>query len=457
MLSEQKKIIVAVVMTAFMAPFMANSINVAVPAMAEDFKLSPDVLNWAITAFLIGSAATLLPFGRLADIKGRRKIYTIGLIGMCITTFPCAITDNFLSFAVLRFLQGIAMSMIFGTSMALLVSCVESDKRGKIIGMSAASTYTGLSVAPFIGGFITDYLTWRLIFWLSGAILLVNLLLILTVKSEWYGDKHKKLDYLGSVICSVMIISLLYGLSDWTRNEWAHYLIIPALILFGIFIWQQSKSKSPLLELAMFKNTVFSMSNLAAFIHYSATFSLSFVLSLYLQIVRGMDAVMAGTVLLIQPCLMAILSPKAGALSDKYSSRILASVGMAIMMVGLFAFSFLGTDTSLYLICFNMAFIGIGFSLFSAPNNNAIMGSVEAKFYGVASSFLAIMRLTGMAVSMSLVSLILSTFTANVLASEYAAHLLVASKYTFTVFGCLCILALIASLMRGKQRNVDRI
>lgn len=393
-MTEQKRILIAVMITSFIGPFMGSSVNIAVPAMAEDFNMMPDELTWAVTAFLIGSAATLLPFGRLADIKGRRRIYLQGLACICATTLVCAVVQNFLAFIFVRFLQGLSMSMIFGTSMALLVSCCGAENRGKTIGLSAACVYSGVSLGPFIGGFITDYLGWRMIFGLIGIALLINFFLIFKVKIDWYGAKDKKFDYIGSIIYLVMIVFL---------------------------------------------------------IHYSATFALGFVLSLYLQLVRGMDAFTAGGFLLIQPFIMTIVSPKAGALSDKFSSRLITSLGMGMMMIGLFAFSFLDKDTSFYLIGINLAFIGLGFGLFASPNNNAIMGAVEAKFYGVASSILAVMRLTGQAISMSLVTLLLSIFTAEAIESNYVDILLHSFKYIFILFGFLCIIALFASLMRGKE------
>ena len=315
-MTERKRILIGVMITSFIGPFMASSINVAIPAMAEDFKMSPDALTWVITAFLIGSATVLLPFGRLADIKGRRKVYLHGLGCICISTFICAIVQDFLAFVLIRFIQGLSMSMIFGTSMALLVSCYPAEKRGKIIGLSASCVYTGLSISPFIGGFITDFWGWRMIFWITAATLLINFILIFRVKKDWYGARNSSFDYVGSFIYAVMMILFLYGLSDWTRHEIVHYFPIVALGLFILFIWEQDRSRSPLVELSLFKNTIFTMSNIAALIHYSATFALGFILSLYLQLVRGMDASSAGGFLLIQPLVMALLSPKAGALSD---------------------------------------------------------------------------------------------------------------------------------------------
>lgn len=451
-MKQQKRILIAVMITSFIGAFMGSSINVAVPAMAEDFDLNPDILIWAVTAFLIGSAAGLLPFGRLSDIKGRRKIYVIGLVCICVTTFICALVQNFSVFIFVRFLQGLSMSMIFGTSMALLVSCYDERKRGKILGMSVSFVYAGVSLGPFIGGFITDYLGWRMIFWFTGFILLVNLILMLKVKMDWYGAKGQKFDFIGSFIYSIMTVLLLYGLSDWTRHEIVHYFPFVVFILFLLFIWEQKKSLSPLVKLSLFKNTVFAMSNLAALIHYSATFAIGFVMSLYLQLVRGMDAFSAGSFLLIQPCIMAVISPKAGALSDKFSPRVIASGGMGIMMAGLFIFSFLNEATSFYFIAANLAFIGLGFGLFSSPNNNAIMGAVEARFYGIASSIVAVMRLIGQAMSMAIVTLILSIYKADIVMSEYAKMILEASRHIFFLFGILCVLGLIASLMRGKEK-----
>lgn len=450
-MNESKRILLSVMITSFVGPFMASSLNVAVPTMSVDFNLSPDMLTWVITSFLIGAAAGLLPFGRLADIKGRRYIYLRGLGCVCLTTLICATTQDFLSLIIFRFLQGLSMSMIFGTSMALLVSCYPAQNRGKIIGLSAACVYSGLSIGPFIGGFITDFWGWRPILWFTGIVLLINFILLSRTKTDWHGDKNQKFDYFGSCIYIVMIISFLYGISDWTRHEIVHYLPILSLVLFIGFVIEQYKSKSPLIELSLFKNTVFAMSNLAALIHYSATFAIGFILSLYLQLIRGMDASIAGAFLLIQPIVMAILSPRAGTLSDKFSSRIIASIGMGIMMISLFLFSFLNMQTSLIMIGINLAFIGVGFALFSAPNNNAIMSAVKPQFYGVSAAILAIMRLIGQAMSMAIVTLVLSIFAVDTLSGNYSDYLLTAFDYLFCLFSILCLIALIASLMRGKE------
>lgn len=452
-MDERRRIFIASMITCFVGAFMGSSLNVAVPSMAHDFGLNPDALTWVMTSFLIASAAGLLPFGRLSDIKGRRRIYVIGLFFICITTFFCAVVPNYELLVLMRYLQGVSMSMVFGTCMALLVSCYPSSQRGRVIGMTGAFVYAGLSVGPFVGGFLTDYFGWRSFFWVTGVIMLINFLLMLNIKTEWYGAKGEKFDKAGAVIYAVTVSMLLYGLSDWTRHEAVRVLPFVAIVLLFIFVWEQNRSDSPLLDLSLFKNTVFAMSNIAALIHYSATFALGFVLSLYLQLVRGMDAFSAGTMLLIQPVIMSLLSPRAGALSDKFSPRIIASCGMAVMMVSMFVFSFIDESEPLYLIGINLAFVGLGFALFSAPNNNAILSAVDRSFYGIASSVLAAMRLIGQALSMALVSLILSVYAAEAVPDNYVEIMLSAIQRIFLLFAILCVFALAASLARGGKNN----
>ncbi len=452
---ERRRILVAAMITCFNGSFMGSSINVAVPAMAEEFGMNPDELTWVLTAFLIAAAAGLLPFGRLADIKGRRKIYLLGLYCICIATFGCALAGSYEVMVAMRFAQGFAMSMIFGTCMAYLVSCYPPQSRGKVIGLTGAFVYGGLSVGPFIGGFFTEFYSWRMIFAFTGIAMLVNLILMLKVKTEWAGDAKQKFDYTGAAVYAAMIILFLYSLSSWSASENAGRLLFLSAVLFALFIWMQYNAKSPLLKLSLFKNITFAMSNAAALIHYSATFALSFVLSLYLQVVRGMDAFGAGMLLLIQPIVMALLSPKAGALSDKFPSRIIASFGMAIMMVSIFAFSFIDRTEQLYLIGINLAFVGLGFALFSAPNNNAILSAAPKRFYGIASSVLAAMRLTGQALSMAIVSLLLSSFAADAVQDNYVEVMLTAFQHIFRLFAILCVFALVASLARGGQNNCE--
>jgi MFS family permease len=186
-------------------------------------------------------------------------------------------------------------------------------------------------------------------------------------------------------------------------------------------------------------------------INYSATFAVGFLVSLLLQVVMGYDAHVSGLILLSQPLVMAAFSPFAGALSDRVEPRIVASVGMGLSTLGLFIFIFITSHTSPWLIIANLVLIGMGFALFASPNNNAVMGSVEKRFYGLAASSLATARLFGQAISMAIVSLVLSVYVGDAgLGREHADMLMVSFHSAFVVFTFLCAGGIFASLARGK-------
>lgn len=451
-MSQAMLVFTAVLITSFIGPFMGSAVNLALPAIGAEFGVAPVHLGWVVSAYLLGSVAVLLPAGKLSDIYGRRKIYLFGVVSLLFCTVFAGIAQSACLLIVWRFLQGMATAMIFSTGMTMIILVHPPEERGKAIGCSAAATYIGLSLGPVLGGVITHYFGWRGIFYLTALVLSLGLWLTTKVKAEWYGARGEAFDYKGSFFYFVAGLGILYGCSRLADDAFAVYILGTGLCFFGLFIWQQGQSASPLLDLALFrKNTVFAMSNLAAMINYSATFAIGFSLSLYLQLIRGFDAPAAGMVLLIQPCIMALFSPAAGALSDKMEPRLVASVGMALNAAGLAAFSFIGAHTPIWLIGLNFAVIGLGFALFSSPNNNAIMGAVPARHYGVAASVLAVMRLMGQALSMAIVTLGLSICAVDAVSASYLDSLPGALSRTFSVFALLCAAGVAASLARGKN------
>jgi predicted MFS family arabinose efflux permease len=207
------------------------------------------------------------------------------------------------------------------------------------------------------------------------------------------------------------------------------------------------------LELGLFRNSVFLLSNAAALIHYSATFAASFLVSLYLQVVRGVGPGDAGLVLLTQPVLMAVLSPLSGRLSDRVEPRLLASTGMALTCIGLALFSLLERETPIGRIMLNLAFLGVGFALFSSPNTNAVMSAVGRADYGVASATLGTMRLMGQAMSMVLVNIVVGMVMGNTtLTPEHTGSLLRSTAIAFQLFAGLCAIGILPSLARGQLR-----
>ncbi|WP_407311469.1 MFS transporter [Desulfosporosinus sp. SB140] len=446
---------IIVMITSFITPFMGNAINLGIPQIGMEYGVDQSWLNWVVTSYLLATAAFLLPFGRLADLVGRKKVFIIGMFFFALTSLGCGLAFSFSVLIIFRVLQGIASAMIFGTSMAILTSVVPAKERGKAMGLSAAATYIGLSMGPVLGGVICSTISWRGIFYFNFIVSIVALTLTLAkLSGEWVGANNEQFDTLGSILWILGILLCLYGLSDLTAGF--NYLVafILGFLLLVAFVVYENKISYPILPMRLFiKNRSFAFSNLAALINYSATFALVYIMSLYLQNVQNIETSQSGFILLSQPIIMAALSPMAGRLSDKISSQILASLGMGLTTIGLFFFIFLSGNTSILFIVINLAFIGLGFALFSSPNTNAVMSSVERTLYGVASSALGTMRLLGQTLSMTIVALITSLDMKNLTLTspDYITGFLKSSRTSFIVFTFLCLIGIFASLARGGK------
>ena len=451
----KKSALIIAALNSFITPFMGSSINIALPAIEKDFHVDAVLLSWIATAYLLAVAVSLVPFGRLADIYGRKKIFTSGVLLFTISSFLCAVSFSTPMLIVFRIFQGVGNAMVFATGMAILVSVYPPQERGKVLGINVAAVYIGLSAGPFLGGILTQYFTWRSIFLVTIPICLFILILIFRrLKGEWADAKGEKFDLFGAFIYAVAVVGILYGLTllPSFRSLWV--ILIGILGLF-VFIKWELKEKSPVFQVRLFTtNRVFAFSSLAALINYSATFALTFLLSLYLQHIKALSPQLAGLVLIAQPVVMAMLSPSAGKLSDRIEPGIVATLGMALTTVGLFLLTFLEMDTSLVYIVGCLVLLGFGFALFSSPNTNAILSSVEKRFFGIASGTVGTMRALGMMVSMGIATVVFSIFIGRIqITPEHYPVLIQSIKVAFVIFAIFCFGGIFASLVRGKLRG----
>jgi EmrB/QacA subfamily drug resistance transporter len=450
--ASKTAVLVIAIMSSFLTPFTSSSINIALPSIGNELALDAITLNWVATAYLLAAAAFLVPFGRLADIRGRKRIFQIGIVIDATSSILCAFAPSGDWLIAFRVLQGFGGSMIFGTSIAILTSVYPPQERGRVLGFSAAAVYTGLSAGPLIGGLITGRFGWQGIFFLNALIgVAISVIAFSKLRGEWAGARGEKFDYTGSVLYSVAIIVLVYAFSILPAL-WGLGIIFLGLIGLTFFARWETRQKFPVLNVEFFrKNAVFAFSNLAAFINYLATAAIGFLLSLYLQYVNGFSPEHAGLILITQPVIMVITSPIAGNLSDRIEPRILASTGMALSTVGLILMTFLGSSPNLVIIFAGLFIFGLGFGFFSSPNTNAVMSSVDRKFYGVASGTLGTMRLTGQAFGLALVLLLFSIFIGKVqITPDYYPLFLKAMKIAFVVFAVLCFIGIFASAARGR-------
>lgn len=435
------------------APLGMAAVNVAIPALALDLQANAMKVGWLPTIYILSNVAFLLPFGKLADNYGRKRVFVAGLVLNAVAAGMCAIATNIDWVLFWRFVQGAAGAMIFGTGIAIITSVTPSHKRGAALGTVAACVYIGLTLAPAAGGWLTQWLGWRSVFYFQIP-LIVALLVVIKMKlqGDWKNEKHSSFDWWGSGIFIVFSFTLVYGLSK-LPSLLGITLLSGSVMSLIAFVYHQSRSRRPLIRVQMFRESrVFSLSLSTSFLMYGSNFAIIFLLSLYLQYIRGFSPAEAGQILLLQALLMAIVAPIAGKLADRFQPRIIATLGCIIVTVGFIFLIQINLETSAAYIGASLSLIGIGFGLFSTPNNSAIMGAVSEQEVGVASASMNLSRTIGNLVGMSLVNLMMhhyigdATFTpAQNPALMSTVFLALSMSLSFVLVAC------VLSAMRGRQ------
>jgi len=278
------------------------------------------------------------------------------------------------------------------------------------------------------------------------------------LKGDWEQNQSifpkEKLDKFGTLIYCTALSLLMIGLSS-LPGFFPLMLVTVGIAGLALFVIQQGMTRYPIINMAIFfKNRVFVFSNLAAFIHYASAFAVSFLLNLYLQYIKGIEVHHAGFIILIQPIIQALFSPFMGSLSDRVEPRILTSIGMGCTAVGVWALTGITEETPLVFIVFVLVLLGMGYAVFSSPNTNAVMGSVDRSLYGMASSFSGTMRSMGMSVSMAVATMSMSFYVGGrkIGINDYEG-LFNAMNLCFYIFVILCCAGIAASLARGKVKG----
>ncbi|WP_133469596.1 MFS transporter [Paraglaciecola marina] len=445
--------LIIVCLGSIIGPLGMASVNIAIPDMAADLQANAKMVSWLPTLFILSSVVFMLPAGKLADNYGRKRIYSYGLALNAFSSLMCGVSGSMEWVLFWRFVQGLASSMIFATGIAIITSVTPSHKRGAALGLASACIYIGLTIAPAVGGWLTELWGWRAVFLFQVPIVIALLILIkMRLEGEWKNDDRTKFDWWGTGIFALFASSLVYGLSILPQILGVGMLVLSAASL-GMFVLHQSRSRKPLIRVQMFRDSrVFSMSLSTSLLMYASNFPLVFLISLYLQYVKGFTPSHAGQIILLQALSMAILAPISGKLADKFEARLISTLGCVIVGIGLAVLSTISTETSIMYIAISLLLIGIGFGLFSTPNNNAIMGVVKPDEVGVASASLNLSRTIGNLFGMSLVNLMVHFYIGD---AQFSAEQNPALIQTFDMALMMSLsfvlVASALSALRGKS------
>lgn len=447
--------LIIVCLGSIIGPIGMASVNIAIPDLAADLQANATMVSWLPTLFILSSVIFMLPASKLADNFGRKRIYAYGLGLNAFSSFMCGLGTSIEWVLFWRFVQGAAAAMIFGTGVAIITSVTPTHKRGAALGITAACVYVGLTVAPAVGGWLTELGGWRLVFLFQVPIVIALLLLIkMRLSGEWKNAEKTKYDWWGTGIFAVFSSSLVYGLSI-LPNIAGFAMLGLSFFSLTLFIVHQSRSRRPLIRVQMFRESrVFSLSLTTSLLMYASNFPLVFLMSLYLQYVKGLSPSHAGQIILVQALSMAIMAPLSGKLADRFEPRLFATLGCVIVACGLYVLSLMNTETSITYIACSLLLIGFGFGLFSTPNNNAIMGGVRVHEVGVASASMNLARTIGNLFGMSLVNLMVHYYLGNAqFTQDQNPALIQTVEMALNMSLAFVVVACVISASRGKSRS----
>ena len=470
--SYMRIILLITCMGSMMAPLDSTIVSVSLPVMTHDLNMSSGSAIWIPTAYLVSLAVLLLTMGRLSDIKGRKNIFIAGFGVFVLGSLLCSLAQDGSQLILFRILQGVGAACISATSTAIITDTFPSKERGKALGLNAMAVYIGLSLGPALGGLLTGIAGWRSIFLINIPIGIVVILLAWRyVKDPAEIRTKEKLDIPGVLLFSVGLTSLLITLTLGEQYGWGSAgiigLVLAAVVTLIAFVFvEHKKGRAAMLDTSLITgNRLFAAANFSALLNYAAYFSVSFMMSYYMQEVLGYSIIYTGMVLLTMPLAMAVLSPISGWASDRIGSRFLSSTGMAIVALGLLFMSTLTTASSVLYISVGLLVLGIGMGIFSSPNTSAVMGCVERKRLGVASGTLSTMRFVGQAVSLTIMGAIM----ASVAGPDFIASLTLGTANSavasdafvrgmdsvFLVGALIAVVGTLTSLARGKPEKCE--
>ncbi len=444
------EVLLVLCLASFLVPFMGSSLNLALPEISEVFSFKAVTLTWMATSYLIASAIFQIPFARVADLVGRRKIFIWGVAAFSVFTILSGFAPTGWALIMLRALSGVSSAMMFGTSMAILTSSFPANRRGWAMGVNTAVVYSSLAAGPFLGGLLTHYWGWQSIFFVCGAVgVAVVILARIYLRHEWVEARGETFDWVGSLVYGLGLFGLIYGFTCLPEAMGFVWIAVGIAAFIG-FVTYEKRCKAPVFDVRLFSsNRVFALSSLSALINYASNSAVAFMLSLYLQYLRGFDARTAGLVLISQACVQSLCSLYSGRLSDRVNAASLATIGMGVSACGLVGLFFVTATTPIYALIGLLILLGAGFGIFSSPNTNVIMSSVDIKQYGQASASTGTMRLTGQAISMGIAGMAIALQVGNKkIVPDLYPQFLNSIHITFGIFATLCLIGIYASSRR---------
>jgi MFS family permease len=439
-----------------LAPFMVGSMLVAAPTIGDDFSADVALLGWLTAAFFLIAAACLVPFGRVADVQGAKKVFVAGLAVYVVSGLISALSPDIYVLIFARALAGVGAAMIFGTSIALLGLVFPPEERGKAIGINVTAMFVGFTLGLLAGGFLSYYLSWRSIFLIVVVVAAVDLFLILTrLKGECELTRVKDHDVVGMVLYGCGIVLSFYGLSEIDTLYGVVFLVLGGAVVLAFVRWER-RYPHPLIHRSVSGDARLRLATVTNLLFQGGSFAIPFIFSLYLQYVSDMDSRYASFILIIPQTLMIALGPVSGRLSDRWSSPFVAAIGCLLSLFGLSLVVGIGEGTSLVRIVLALLFIGAGTAFFMPAILSWALRKIPMENFGVASAFTETSRLAGMTLSNAVIIVIFSVYMGgSVVNKGNIPEFITSAQVAFAVFLAFTLTGMVLALWGWKRMKVD--
>lgn len=452
---------------AFMGQLDASIAQLVLPTLETTFRVPLSSVEWIALAYLLTLAALLAPVGRLADLAGRKLLYTFGFLVFVAGSALCGAAPNLQTLVASRVLQAVGAAFLQANSVAIVTAAAGPKHRGKAIGIQGTAQAIGLSIGPALGGLLISVLGWRWVFFINVPAGLVGIVAgwFVLPKTAGLRSERQPFDLIGAFTLALALVAIMLVLSKGQSWGWTSPLIIAlmAISVFTVaaFILRERRTASPVVDLSLFQSRAFSLGNVTGLLSYAVTFGAFLLIPYEMERVYHDSPFQAGLLLTAVPVGLALVAPLSGSWSDRVGARPPTVTGMAIATVALGALAMtVGVANPLLLIVM-LALLGVGLGFFTPSNNSSIMGSAPPTRLGVAGGVLNMMRSlgtsTGVALSGTVLAISLEALAGHHVSTLDAplAEFAPALRVALFVLAGMALMAGLLSLPRGDVRGVS--
>jgi EmrB/QacA subfamily drug resistance transporter len=394
----------------FLATLDSSIVNIAMPTIQRELQTDFAIVQWVVLAYLLTVTTLLLGIGRVADIVGKKLIYTTGFAVFTIGSALCAAAPTVGWLIAARIVQALGAAMVFALGPAIVTEAFPSSERGRALGFIGLAVSAGIITGPTLGGYLTDAFSWHAIFLVNVPVGILALVMAWRFVPNIQPPGGQQFDYGGATAFFISLMALLLGLTFGQQHGFSSppilALLATWLVFLGIFIWIELRVSDPIIDLRLFRNHNFSVSLITGYIAFLLLQGALFLIPFYLENARGFSTLTAGLLLAVLPVTLGLTSPISGWLSDKVGVRVITIVGLLVMTIGYSMFLLLDAQTSMLAFVLILAPMGTGMGIFVSPNNSVIMGSVPPERLGIASGLLGITRTLGQVTGIAILSAI---------------------------------------------------